>query len=157
MRDAVLEPLCEVPGTGRKLWSMILAELLLGAGGDRERWTAAGSAFTVVDTLVHATLCRTGLIERYGKAHPYGSSCWASGGCAEIIEHIADQIDARHYAADNPRVFPRLIARALWGLGAEGELAICNARRIDDQIGCRQRWCPAHQCCAHRPLRSALW
>ncbi len=41
LRAAVLHPLCEIHGIGPKLWAMILADLLLGADPNRERWVTA--------------------------------------------------------------------------------------------------------------------
>ena len=55
MRDALLDPLANVVGTGRKLWSMILAELLLAGDLDRERWIATGGSMIAIDSLVHVT------------------------------------------------------------------------------------------------------
>ena len=43
-----------VSGTGPKIWSMILADLLLAADHGRKRWLAAGASMVAVDTLVHA-------------------------------------------------------------------------------------------------------
>ncbi len=153
MRNAVLLPLCAVPGTGPKLWSMILAELLLGADPHRERWTTTGVSFVVVDSLIHNLLHRTGLIQTYGRPHPYGPSCWAPDGCADAVERIAALIDARAYGVDYPAIFPRLVTRALWWFSAEEGLNQCDGRQIDDSIGCRQRFCPARRQCACLPLR----
>ena len=41
MRAALLEPLTNIVGTGAKVWSMILAELLLGGDAARERWATS--------------------------------------------------------------------------------------------------------------------
>ena len=43
MRAALLDPLRHIIGISDKLWSMILADLLLGADPRRERWLSTGS------------------------------------------------------------------------------------------------------------------
>ena len=77
MRDALLAPLRNVVGISDKLWSMILAELLLGADPKRERWVSAGATFIAIDSLVHAFLHRTGILRRFAAEHPYGDRCYA--------------------------------------------------------------------------------
>jgi hypothetical protein len=41
---ALLEPRGHIYGIGSKVWSMALADLLLGADPDRERWVWTGAS-----------------------------------------------------------------------------------------------------------------
>jgi hypothetical protein len=150
MREAVLSPLCEIYGIGPKLWAMMLADLLLGADQNRERWVTAGSWMIAVDSLVHNFLRRTGTLARFNAEHAFGPACTAPGGCAEIIEGLACRIDARAYNPDFPATFPRFVQAALWGFCAEAGWDICNGNRIDDRLGCHQRGCPAFEVCDRR-------
>lgn len=147
LRGSVLVPLCNVPGTGPKTWSMILAELLLGGDPDRERWVAAGASFIAVDSLVHAYLHRTGILHRLGAEHPYGPSCTAPGGCSDVIAALAERIDARRFNPEFPAIFPRWVQFAIWSYCAEGGFEICQGRRINDRERCGQRFCPAYRHC----------
>jgi hypothetical protein len=63
-----------------------------------------------VDTLVHNFLHRTGILHRFQADHAYGLACYQPGGCAEIIETVAHQIDARQFDRRFPR-FPRFVQR----------------------------------------------
>ncbi len=80
MRAALLQPLGQVFGVSNKLWSMILADLLLGGDPGRERWVTTGASFVAVDTLVHAFLHRTGVLRRFAAEHAYGGACYAPTG-----------------------------------------------------------------------------
>ena len=151
MRAAVLDPLVEIPGTGRKVWSMILAELLLGGDPDRPRWVEVGASFVAVDSLVHAYLHRTGLLRRLGADHLYGPACYGPDGCSKIIELLASLIDAREFDASFPACFPRWIQFAIWWFCAADGWSICNGTKIDDETGCRQQFCPAFGHCARLP------
>ena len=156
MREAVLLPLLGIPGTGPKVWSMILAELLLGADASRERWVSAGASFVAVDSLVHAYLHRTGILDGLGAGHAYGPACTAPGGCVDVIAGLAARIDAREFNAGFPQVFPRWVQFALWRWCAAGALDLCNGRRIDDSRGCRQRFCPAFAPCKKMVIKPVL-
>ena len=67
-----------------------------------------------IDTLVHNFLHRTGILHRFGADHAYGSGCYRRGGCAEIIEAVAERIDARAFNPAFPAVFPRFVQHAIW-------------------------------------------
>jgi hypothetical protein len=67
-----------------------------------------------VDTLVHNFLHRTGILRRFRADHAYGLACYRPGGCAEIIEAVAHQIDARQFDRRFPRAFPRFVQHAIW-------------------------------------------
>ena len=147
MRAAVIEPLVNVPGTGWKVWSIILAELLLGGDVDRERWMTSGASFVAVDSLVHAYLHRTGILRRLGALHAYGPACYAPGGCADIITGLAARVDAREFNAKFPACFPRFLQFAIWWFCAADGWAICNSNKIDDRLPCTQVFCPAFSQC----------
>ena len=65
-----------------------------------------------VDTLVHNFLHRTGILHRFRAEHAYGVACYRPGGCADIIDTVAQQIDARQF---NPAAFPRSVQHASGG------------------------------------------
>lgn len=155
MRDAVLQSLLGIPGTGPKVWSMILAELLLGADRRRERWVVTGASFVAIDSLVHAYLHRTGILDRLGAAHAYGAACTAPRGCIDVIAGLAARVDAREFNTAFPRVFPRWVQFAIWNWCAAGGLDLCNGNHIDDAQGCHQRFCPAFGNCARLPIASS--
>ena len=152
MRDAVLTPLVNIVGIGPKVWSMILAELLLGADPARERWVTTGASFVAVDSLVHAYLHRTGILHRLGADHPYGPACHAPGGCGDVIAGLAAHIDAREFEPSFPGTFPRWVQFAIWQFCASGGWNVCNGHRINDEIGCQQQFCPASAFCDRNKL-----
>ena len=41
--------------------------------------------------------------------HAYGPACYRPGACAEIIELVAQRIDAREFNRNYPQTFPRLV------------------------------------------------
>ena len=69
MRSALIDSLVHIPGTGPKVWAMILAELLLAGDPHRERWVTTGASFVAVDSLTHGFLHRTGILRRLGAEH----------------------------------------------------------------------------------------
>lgn len=152
MRAAVLEPLTGIAGTGSKTWSMILAELLLGADSSREKWVTTGASFVAVDTLVHAFLHRTGILRRLDAEHAYGPACYAPGGCADVVAALAERIDARKFNLDFPAVFPRWVQFAVWRFCAADGFSVCNGGRIDDRAGCQQLFCAAYRYCDRLPF-----
>ena len=152
MRVALLEPLGHVYGVSDKLWSMMLADLLLGGDPARERWLVTSASMIAIDTLVHNFLHRTGVLRRLGAEHPYGC-CYGPGGCAEIIEGLARRIDAREFNPGFPACFPRFVQSAIWRFCAGNGLDICNGNRIDDRGRCRNRYCPAYEGCDRLSLK----
>lgn len=155
MRAALLEPLTDIVGTGAKIWSMILAELLLGGDPERERWTTAGASFVAVDSLVHAFLGRTGCLRRLNAEHLYGPRCYGPGGCAELIAALAQRIDAREFNVDYPTVFPRWVQFSIWWFCAADGWSLCHGLNIDHRVGCQQRFCPCFAACDRLPVPSA--
>jgi hypothetical protein len=154
IRAALLGPLGHIHGTGPKLWSMILAELLMAGDPSRERWVTAGAAMIAIDTLVHNFLHRTGTLDRLGAEHPYGAGSYAPKGCAEIIETLAERIDARAFNPAFPACFPRFVQHAIWRFCSVGVLNVCNGNRIDDRGRCKNGYCPAFDECDRQPLRA---
>jgi hypothetical protein len=75
MGAALLEPLGNIYGIGSRIWSMALADLLLGADPAGERWVATGAATIVIDGLMPNHLHRTVTLRRFGAEQPYGARC----------------------------------------------------------------------------------
>ena len=146
-RDGRGEPLTGIVGTGPKLWSLMLAELLLVGDPGRERWMTAGAGMIAVDSLIHNFLHRTGSLRRCRADHRYGPACYTPGGCAEILRRLAATIDARAFNPAFPACFPRWVQHSLWQFSSEVGGGPCNGRRIDDRGPCRQRHCPAFPRC----------
>lgn len=154
LRNAVLAPLGTFYGTSDKVWTMILSGLLLGAGRSRARWAEVGASMVTVDTLVHAFLHRTGILHRLHALHAYGPGCYRPNGCAEILEAVAQQIDARRFNPEFPVVFPRFVQHAIWRYCAQRGLNVCNGNKIDDDAGCANVYCRVHSQCDRIALRS---
>lgn len=147
MGGALLEALGHVDGVGPKLWNMMLADLLLAADPQRERWVTAGADMIAIDTLIHNFLHRTGILRRLGAEHAYGAGCYASHGCAAIVSGLAERIDSREFNPANPAIFPRFVQHALWGFCAAWGWNICNGNTIDDRRRCENGNCPAFSAC----------
>lgn len=148
MRDAVLEPMTNIYGVSRKVLSMALSDLLLRADPERERWVTTGASMIAIDTLVHNFLVRTGILGRHGKKHSYGPACYGAGGCAEIVEMIADHVDARDFGSEYPRRFPRFIQWSIWLFCAQQGWNVCNGNTINDRQRCANVFCPVFRDCA---------
>ena len=146
-RAALLDPLRNVYGISDKVIGMALAGLLMGTGATRPGWFEVGASFIVVDTLVHNFLHRTGILHRLAATHPYGPACYRPGGCADVLFAIAMAIDARRFNPAFPRVFPRLIQRAIWRYCAETGLNVCNGNQIDDRGRCDNTGCELYSRC----------
>jgi hypothetical protein len=155
LRQALLEPLGHVYGVSNKVLAMALSELLLAGDAKRPAWIEAGAVMIAVDTLVHNFLHRTGILRELEAEHPYGSGCYAPGGCAAIIERIAGRIDARGFNPAYPANFPRFVQHAIWRFCAAAGLDRCNGHRIDDRSACRQTDCPVLESCGRVPLKPA--
>jgi hypothetical protein len=147
MRDAVIAPLREVHGVSDKVLTMALSSLLLGAPSKLRLWPEVGASMIAIDTLVHNFLHRTGILHRFGAAHAYGSACYRPGGCAEVIEAVAQGIDARTFNPAFPAVFPRFVQHAIWRYCAQTGLDVCNGNRIDDRKSCDNVYCQIHNIC----------
>lgn len=155
LRRALLAPLGHVHGVSNKVLAMALSDLLLAGDATRPIWIEAGTAMIAVDTLVHNFLHRTGILRHWGAEHLYGPRCYAPGGCADIIERIAANIDARHFNPAFPANFPRFVQHAIWRFCAEAGLNRCNGRRINDRARCEQTNCPVFAGCGRVALKPA--
>jgi hypothetical protein len=147
MRDAVIAPLREIYGVSDKVLTMALSSLLLGAPKRMRLWQEVGASMIAIDTLVHNFLHRTGILHRFGAAHAYGSACYRPGCCADVIQAVAERIDARAFNPAFPMVFPRFVQHAIWRYCAQSGLAVCNGNRVDDRKSCDNVYCQIHSIC----------
>src|SRR5262249_40835959 len=153
-RDALLNPLRHVYGASDKVLSMALSTLLLAAPRTMGHWVEVGYSMIAVDTLVHNFLVRTGVLHRFDAAHPFGIACYRPGGCADIIQVVTEQIDARQFNPQFPKTFPRFVQHAIWRYCAENGLDVCNGNRINDDARCDNVYCRVCEICDRVPLRS---
>jgi hypothetical protein len=116
-------------------------------------WIEVGGSMIAIDTLVHNFLHRTGILHRFDANHPYGVGCYRSGGCADIIQAVAEQIDARQFNASFPKVFPRFVQHAIWQYCSLSGLDVCNGNRIDDSRRCENKDCRVRLMCDRVALR----
>ena len=147
MRDALIEPLREVYGVSDKVLTMALSCILLGAPNKLRLWPEVGASMIAIDTLVHNFLHRTGICTGSSADHAYGAACYRPGGCADIIEAVAERIDARQFNPAFPQVFPRFVQHAIWRYCAQSGLDVCNGNRIDDRKSCDNVYCQIHNIC----------
>src|SRR5262249_23026596 len=154
MRDALFDPLRHVRGVSDKVLSMAWSTLLVAAPRrTMGHWVEVGYSMIAVDTLVHNFLVRTGVLHRFDAAHPSGIACYRAGGCADIIQNIAEQIDARHFNPRFPKTFPRFVQHAIWRYCAEHGLDVCNGNRINDDARCSNVYCQLNRMCDRTALR----
>jgi len=152
-QEALISPMREIYGVSDKLLTMALSSLLIGSRQRRPLWFETGITFVVVDTLVHAFLARSGILDDCGIPHAYGPACYAEGGCAEIIRGAADRIDARTFNPRFPRIFPRWIQFAIWRYCSAEGLDLCNGNRIAATERCQISYCHLFRICARKPLK----
>jgi hypothetical protein len=153
MRASLIEPLREVYGVSDKVLTMALSCILLGAPGNKERWIEVGGSMIAVDTLVHNFLHRTGVLARFNANHLYGLACYQPGGCADIIQAVAERIDARQFNPSFPKFFPRFVQHAIWRYCSQSGLDVCNGNRIDDSCRCENKDCRVRLMCDRLALR----
>ena len=132
----MIGPLREVYGVSDKVLTMSLSCILLAALKRLHLWHEVGASMIAIDTLVHNFLVRTGILKRFEAEHSYGAACYQAGGCADIIEAVAQRIDARQFNPDFPQPFPRFVQHAIWRYCAQSGLDVCNGNRIDDRQSC---------------------
>jgi hypothetical protein len=147
MRAALVDPLREVYGVSDKVLTMALSQLLLGAPRARRHWGEVGGSMIAVDTLVHNFLHRTGILHRFGAEHSYGPGCYRPRGCAEIIEAVANEIDASQFDRLFPKTFPRFVQYAIWRYCSQQGLDVCNGNQIDDRKPCKNVQCQLYPSC----------
>ena len=85
----VIGPLREVYGVSDKVLTMTLSCVLLAAPKRQHLWHEVGASMIAIDTLVHNFLVRTGILGRFEANHSYGAACYQPGGCADIINAVA--------------------------------------------------------------------
>jgi hypothetical protein len=156
MRASLIEPLREIYGVSDKVLTMALSCILLGAPGNKGLWIEVGGSMIAIDTLVHNFLHRTGILQRFNAKHQYGVACYQHGGCADIIQAVAERIDARQFNASYPLVFPRFVQHAIWRYCGQSGLDICNGNRIDDTKRCGNLDCRARMMCDRVALRRTI-
>jgi hypothetical protein len=150
---ALIGPLSNIYGISDKVMSMALSDVLVGADADRKQWVDTGAAMIVIDSLMHNFLHRTGVLRRARAEHRYGPLCYASGGCADIIQGLSTRIDARAYNMGFPAFFPRFVQHAVWRFCAQDEMNVCNGNRINDRGRCENLHCPNFEPCDRIALR----
>jgi hypothetical protein len=153
MRGSLIEPLREVYGLSDKVLTMALSCILLGAPKRMGLWIEVGGGMIAIDTLVHNFLHRTGILHRFDANHTYGLACYRSGNCADIIQIVAERIDARQFNLRFPKVFPRFVQHAIWQYCSQSGLDVCNGNRIDDIRRCENKNCRARLMCDRVALR----
>jgi hypothetical protein len=153
MRASLIEPLREVYGLSDKVLTMALSCILLGAPKQMGLWIEVGGSMIAIDTLVHNFLHRTGILHRFDANHSYGLACYRAGGCADIIQAVAEQIDARQFNPRFPKVFPRFVQHAIWRYCSLSGLDVCNGNRIDDSRRCENNYCRVRLMCDRVALR----
>ena len=154
MRASLIEPLREVYGLSDKVLTMALSCILLGAPKRMSLWIEVGGSMIAIDTLVHNFLHRTGILHRFDAKHAYGLACYRPGGCADIIQAVADHIDARQFNPSFPKVFPRFVQHAIWRYCSQSGLDVCNGNRIDDTRRCENKDCRMRLMCDRVALRT---
>jgi hypothetical protein len=155
LRAALIEPMREIYGVSDKVLAMALSALLLGAPKRMTLWIEVGGSMIAIDTLVHNLLHRTGILHRLNANHPYGAACYRPGGCADIIQAVVEQIDARQFNLTFPQTFPRFVQHAIWQYCARNGLDVCNGNRIDDNRRCEHTECRVRLMCDRLALRTA--
>jgi hypothetical protein len=153
MRHALLGPLRHVYGVSDKVLSMALSVLLLTAPRKMKLWAEVGVGMIAIDTLVHNFLVRTGVLRRFNADHLYGPACYRVGGCADIIQSVAEEIDASQFNPQFPKTFPRFVQHAIWRYCAENGLDVCNGNRINDDARCDNVYCRLYAKCDRVALR----
>ena len=141
LREALIRPLREIYGVSDKVLTMTLSCILLAAPKRLHLWREVGASMIAIDTLVHNFLVRTGILARFEADHSYGVACYQTGGCADMIEAVAQRIDARRFNSDFPQPFPRFVQHAIWRYCAQSGLDVCNGNRIDDRQSCTNVYC----------------
>ena len=156
MAAALIEPLREIYGVSDKVLAMALSALLLSAPKKMVLWAEVGGSMIAIDTLVHNFLHRTGILARFSANHLYGAACYRPGGCADIIQAVAERIDARQFNPSFPQTFPRFVQYAVWRYCSQSGLDICNGNRINDGIRCNNTDCRVRPMCDRVVLRRAV-
>src|SRR3984893_10556962 len=156
MAAALIEPMREIYGVSDKVLAMALSAPLLGAHEKMILWAEVGGAMIAIDTLVHNFLHRTGILARFKAEHMYGAACYRPSGCADILQAVAERIDARQFNPTFPQTFPRFVQHAIWQYCARNGLDVCNGNRISDVQRCDNLDCRVRLMCDRVALRKAV-
>jgi hypothetical protein len=133
---------------------MALSALLMAAPKNMRQWAEVGVGMVAIDTLVHNFLVRTGILCRFDADHLYGPACYQPGGCADIIQAVAEVIDASQFNSRFPKTFPRFVQHSIWRYCAENRLDVCNGNRINDDTRCDNVYCQVRPVCDRVALHS---
>jgi hypothetical protein len=82
-------------------------------------------------------------------------ACYRPGGCAEIIQPVAERIDARQFNPSFPQTFPRFVQHAIWQYCSQSGLDVCNGNRINDAKRCANMDCRVRPMCDRVVLHKA--
>ena len=74
----------------------------------------------------------------------------------DIIQTVAERIDASQFNPRFPKVFPRFVQHAIWRYCAENGLDVCNGNRINDDIRCDNMYCRVRPMCDRIALRESV-
>ncbi len=151
----LISPMRAIHGISDKVISMALSDLLL-ASPDKPHWRQVGAEFIVVDRLIHNFLHRSGILQRQGCQHVYGSACYGESGCAKLLLSLSRAIDMRRYHHTFPQPFPRFVQTAIWRYCAASGENICNGNQIDDSRRCRNKLCNLQSFCSRIALRPGM-
>ena len=99
-----------------------------------------------IDALVHNSCTGPAPWTGSGLSTPTGLDA-TPAAVAQVIETLAERIDARAFNPDFPACFPRFVQSAIWRLCSASELNLCNGNRIDDRGPCQNDACPAFAAC----------
>jgi hypothetical protein len=109
---------------------------------------------------VHNFLVRTGILARFDTA------CYQVGGCADIIDAVAQRIDARQFNPGFPQLFPRFVQHAIWRYCAQSGLEpqVAAIGKDQDELpvatGLPRTWdeiAPGHLVIAQEALDYGWW
>ena len=106
-----------------------------------------GASMIAIDTLVHNFWSAPAFWREFEANHSYGAACYQAGGCADIIDSVAQRIDARQFNPGFPQPFPRFVQHAIWRYCAQSGLDVCNGNRIDDRKSCDNVYCQIRSYC----------
>src|SRR2546425_12178086 len=56
-----------------------------------------------------------GFLARFNANHWYGMACYRLGGCADIVQAVADPIGARQFNPSFSQTFSRVVQPPIWG------------------------------------------
>lgn len=151
-RESLIGPLRTVYGISDKVLSMALSMILMSAPRTKPRWFDVGIGMVAIDTLVHNFLHRSGVLFRLNAEHRYGIACYRDGGCADILQRVAELIDTRQFNPTYPKLFPRFVQHVVWQFCAQLGHDVCNGNQINDYVRCANITCQLFHRCDRKVL-----